>query len=53
MCSRYTAPGDSGSLVLSSSGLVLGLHFAGSNAASVFNRISNVLSAFDADIVTG
>lgn len=53
LCTRYTAPGDSGSLVLSSSGLVLGLHYAGSVSASVFCRIANVLAAFDSDMVTG
>ncbi|MGB3736444.1 MAG: hypothetical protein WA964_15905 [Ilumatobacter sp.] len=51
MCSRFTAPGDSGSLVLSSSGRAVGLHFAGSMTASIFNRIDHVLDALDVDLV--
>lgn len=51
MCSRFTAPGDSGSLVLSSTGRAVGLHFAGSMAASIFNRIDHVLEALDVDLV--
>lgn len=51
MCTRFTAPGDSGSLVLSSTGRAVGLHFAGSMTASVFNRIDNVLEALDVDLV--
>jgi hypothetical protein len=53
LCSRYTSPGDSGSLVLSSTGLAVGLHFAGSSSASVFSRIGDVLDAFDVDLLTG
>lgn len=51
MCTRFTSPGDSGALVLSSSGRAVGLHFAGSMSASVFNRIDNVLEALDVDLV--
>lgn len=51
MCTRFTGPGDSGSLVLSSSGRAVGLHFAGSPTASVFNRIDHVLDALDVDLV--
>jgi hypothetical protein len=51
MCTRFTAPGDSGSLVLSSSGRAVGLHFAGSLTASIFNRIDHVLNALDVDLV--
>lgn len=51
MCTRFTAPGDSGSLVLSSTGRAVGLHFAGSMTASVFNRIDHVLDALDVDLV--
>jgi len=51
MCTRFTAPGDSGSLVLSSTGRAVGLHFAGSMTASIFNRISHVLDALDVDLV--
>ncbi|MFW2332732.1 hypothetical protein [Ilumatobacter sp.] len=51
MCTRFTAPGDSGSLVLSSTGRAVGLHFAGSMTASIFNRIDHVLEALDVDLV--
>jgi hypothetical protein len=51
MCSRFTEKGDSGSLVLSSSGRAVGLHFAGSLSASIFNRIPAVLDALDVDLV--
>jgi hypothetical protein len=51
MCTRFTAPGDSGSLVLSSSGRAVGLHFAGSMTASIFNRIGHVLDALDVDLI--
>jgi hypothetical protein len=51
MCSRFTERGDSGALVLSSSGRAVGLHFAGSVSASIFNRIDNVLDALDVDLV--
>lgn len=51
LCSRFTQPGDSGALVLSSSDRAVGLHFAGSVSASVFNRIGNVLRALDVELV--
>lgn len=51
MCTRFTAPGDSGSLVLSSTGRAVGLHFAGSMTASIFNRIDHVLEALAVDLV--
>ncbi len=52
LCSRYTSDGDSGSAVLNLSGKVVGLHFAGSATASVFNKIGNVLDAMNLEIVT-
>jgi hypothetical protein len=52
LCTRYTAPGDSGSAVFSSGGLVVGLHFAGSSSTSIFNRIGHVLDALDLELVT-
>jgi hypothetical protein len=52
LCTRYTAGGDSGSAVLNLGGKVVGLHFAGSPSTSIFNRISNVLSALAIEIVT-
>ncbi len=53
LCSRYTKPGDSGALVLEQkSGRAVGLHFAGANGGSVFNPISQVLSALNVELVT-
>lgn len=46
LCTRYTKPGDSGSLVVDkASGKIVGLHFAGANGGSVFNPIGPVMSA--------
>lgn len=53
LCTRFTEGGDSGALVLSSSNRAVGLHFAGSPSASVFNRIGHVLDQLDIDLVTG
>lgn len=50
LCTRFTEAGDSGALVLSSSGAVVGLHFAGSDEVSVFNRISRVFAALDIEL---
>jgi hypothetical protein len=45
-CSRYSKPGDSGSLIVDKkSGKIVGLHFAGSNEGSIFNPIANVMQA--------
>jgi hypothetical protein len=52
LCTRYTAPGDSGSAVLDMQRRVVGLHFAGSSSSSIFNRIANVLSALKVALVT-
>lgn len=51
LCTRYTAGGDSGSAVLNMSERVVGLHFAGSPSTSIFNKIENVLTALDIEIV--
>jgi hypothetical protein len=46
-CTRYSKPGDSGSLIVDQkSGKIVGLHFAGSDAGSIFNPISEVIRAF-------
>lgn len=46
LCTRYTQPGDSGSIVVDdASGKVVGLHFAGSGDGSVFNPIQLVQAA--------
>ena len=53
LCTRYTKPGDSGSLVLDQkSGRAVGLHFAGANGGSVFNPIDKVLDALGVTLVT-
>jgi hypothetical protein len=45
-CSRYTAGGDSGSLVIEeATGKAVGLHFAGANGGSVFSPIRPILRA--------
>jgi|SRR6185436_14830409 len=52
-CTRYSKPGDSGSLVLDkSSGKILGLHFAGANGGSVFNPIADVIAALKFQFAT-
>jgi hypothetical protein len=53
LCSRYTKPGDSGSLVIDqASGKAVGLHFAGANGGSVFNPIDEVLKTLGVKLVT-
>jgi hypothetical protein len=53
LCTRYTKPGDSGSLVLDqATGRAVGLHFAGASGGSVFNPIDDVLSALGVKLVT-
>lgn len=52
LCTRFTAPGDSGSAVFNMDGKVVGLHFAGSPSASIFNRIGNVLDALELELVS-
>lgn len=45
-CDTYTRPGDSGALVVAKdSGAIVGLHFAGSGAGSVFTPIKTVMAA--------
>ena len=46
LCERYTAGGDSGSVVVEKqTGKIVGLHFAGANGGSVFNPIQDVIKA--------
>ena len=52
LCTRYTAGGDSGSAVCNMNKEIVGLHFAGSDSSSVFNRIDHVLNALLIDVVT-
>lgn len=52
-CSRYTEPGDSGALVVDAdSGRIVGLHFAGGSAASVFSPIDAVVAELGFEFVT-
>jgi len=53
LCSRYSAPGDSGSLVLDKqTKRAVGLHFASAPEGSVFSPIENVLKALRVTLVT-
>lgn len=53
LCTRYTKPGDSGSLVLDqATGRAVGLHFAGANGGSVFSPIDDVLTGLGVKLVT-
>ncbi len=52
LCTRYAVQGDSGALVLDDDGFAVGLHFAGSPSASVFNPIQFVLDDLGVDLVT-
>jgi len=46
LCSRYTKPGDSGSIVVDKkSKAIVGLHFAGADGKSIFNPIADVIAA--------
>jgi trypsin len=44
LCSKYSASGDSGSLVCATDGTAVGLHWAGSDVTSVFSPIRLVLA---------
>jgi hypothetical protein len=55
LCTRFTDSGDSGSAVLNmdkKEPKIVGLHFAGSPSSSIFNKIDNVLSLLQIEIVT-
>lgn len=52
LCSRFTGPGDSGSLVLDMDGYAVGLHFCGTPTTSIFSPIDDVLDALGVDLVT-
>lgn len=53
LCTRYTEPGDSGSLVLElTSRRAVGLHFAGASGGSVFSPIDQVLGGLKVRLVT-
>ena len=50
LCTRYTASGDSGSVVLNDRERIVGLHFAGSPSTSIFNRINHVFQLLDIEL---
>lgn len=50
LCTRYSAGGDSGAVILNSSDRIVGLHFAGSPSGSIFNRIKHVLTELDVEV---
>lgn len=53
VCTRYSQPGDSGSLVLDKkTKKAVGLHFAGGPSGSFFNPISLVLKSLGVKLVT-
>ena len=52
LCTRFTDGGDSGSAVLDMNKRIVGRHFAGSPSSSIFNKINNVLTQLDIDVVT-
>ena len=53
LCTRYTQPGDSGSLVLErNTNLAVGLHFAGASGGSVCNPITEVLRKLRVKLMT-
>ncbi len=52
LCTRFTDGGDSGSAVLDMNKRIVGLHFAGSPSSSIFNKINNVITQLDIDVVT-
>lgn len=51
LCERYTDGGDSGALVCDTGGQAVGLHWCGSDSASIFSPIGPVLSALDLELV--
>jgi hypothetical protein len=53
LCTRYGDGGDSGSLVCDMQGSAVGLHWCGSNSASVFSPIRFVLDGLSVDIPSG
>lgn len=51
LCSRFTEPGDSGSLVLDAEGYAVGLHFCGTPTVSISCAIQHVLDELDVELV--
>ncbi len=45
-CTQYSKPGDSGSIIVDkATGKIVGLHFAGSDAGSIFSSVGEVVKA--------
>ncbi|MFB7196237.1 hypothetical protein [Streptomyces sp. NPDC056240] len=51
LCERYTDSGDSGSLVCDMENMAVGLHWCGSESASVFSPLSFVLDALRIELL--
>lgn len=51
LCDKFTKKGDSGSAVLSENNEVIGLHFAGGNAHSIFNKFHNVMDQLGIEVL--
>lgn len=51
-CPAFTQDGDSGAVVLDTQGRVVGLHFAGSEGLSIFNRIGPIEDQLGVEVVT-
>ncbi|WP_274009834.1 trypsin-like serine protease [Vibrio parahaemolyticus] len=49
LCTKYADAGDSGSIILNASNEIIGLHMAGSEQYSVFNKIVHVIDELDID----
>lgn len=52
LCSGYSAPGDSGSLVMDEAGYGIGLHFSGTRTYSVFSPLQPILDEWGLELVT-
>ncbi|NOX87428.1 MAG: S46 family peptidase [Calditrichaeota bacterium] len=51
MAGNMSSGGDSGSAVLNDNNEIVGLLFAGSSSSTIMNRIQNVFSALDVDLI--
>jgi hypothetical protein len=47
VCSKYADPGDSGSVLFTADGAIVGLHMSGNDQFSVFNKMLHVTKALD------
>ena len=51
LCTHYGAPGDSGAAVVTTSGMLVGVHLGGSDSRSVFSRALPALRAVGVDLI--